>query len=264
MNHFTVSQPIPGVYHIEDISKVCFTLVVGERDTLLWDTGLGLYDVAACIAPYVRGTLHVVLSHGHYDHVSGYQYFQELSIHPNDAALCQRSISKANRKRIMQRAKERGFLDDTFDTLRYLQDADCVIKPLEDYAMDLGHTTVEFIPTVGHTKGSMVAYIPERKLLLTGDMWNPYTWLFFPESQSLAVYTKTMKGLRDLQADHVLCSHDIALRTMDRFKLYIDGLNEDAFAKAEPCPITPYTHINTYCCHPEPDSVLVFNHDKLS
>ena len=36
----------------------------------------------------------------------------------------------------------------------------------------------------GHTPGSIMAFIPEYGLLLTGDDWNPCTWMWFPESLS--------------------------------------------------------------------------------
>ena len=86
---------MPGVFHIQDVTGVCFTLVTGERDSLLWDTGVGLYDVAACIAPYVRGKLHVVLSHGHYDHACGQHYFSESFVHPYDCR-CADAASEGN------------------------------------------------------------------------------------------------------------------------------------------------------------------------
>ena len=262
MQHFTVSHPLPYVYHIADVSGVCFTLVIGQRDTLLWDTGLGLYDVLYCIKPYIRGTLHVVLSHGHYDHACGHHYFPETMVHPEDLQLCKDSVSDLRRGQIIKDASSRGLLDDTFDPVRYHSGDGNTIIPIPDYSLDLGGVTVQFIPTAGHTKGSMVAYIPAYQLLLTGDMWNPHTWLFFPESQPLSVYTQSMHSIRDLQAEHVLCSHDIARRTMKRLRDYIDGLNEDTFQKAEPCIIQPYPHIRTYCCRPEPESILVFNTDK--
>ena len=262
MHHFTVSHPFPHVYHMEDVSGVCFTLVIGRRDTLLWDTGLGLYDVLSCIKPYVQGTLHVVLSHGHYDHACGHHYFPKTMVHPEDISLCKASVSVLRREQIISDASDRGLLDETFHPERYHSGENNTIRPIHESSLDLGGVTVQFIPTVGHTKGSIVAYIPVYQLLLTGDMWNPHTWLFFPESQPLSVYTKSMQSIRDLQADHVLCPHDIACRTMERLRAYIDGLNEGTFRKAEPCSIPPYTHIRTYCCRPEPESMLVFNADK--
>jgi glyoxylase-like metal-dependent hydrolase (beta-lactamase superfamily II) len=264
MNPFTITQPLPDIFHVQDATNVCFTLIRGERDTLLWDTGVGLYDVAECVAPYVRGKLHVVLSHAHYDHVCGQHYFPESFVHPVDFKRCQRCVGRQNRTGILKRIRERGLVEDQYPAERFMNGTPETVKPLPDMTLHLGNLEVRFLLTPGHTPGSIVAYLPQRKLLLTGDMWNPHTWLFFPESRPLSVYVKAMKGLYDLDVVHVLRPHDPALDTMDRLRAYIDGLNERTFAAAQPCPIPPYTRFNTWCCYPEPNSKLVFNADKRS
>lgn len=262
MQHFTVTRPLADVFHIRDAGQVCFSLIRGETGTLLWDTGMGFYDVAACVAPYVRGKLHVVLSHAHYDHACGQHWFPESYVHPVDLKRCRKTVGEQNRMAVLQRMRARGILEDGYDAGRYINGTPETVKPLLSMTLDLGGLTVSFLPSPGHTAGSIVAYIEAKKLLITGDTWNPHTWLFFPESKSLAAYVKTTRSLRDLPADHVLRSHDLNMVPMQKFRDYIDGLNAGTFAKAEPCPIPPYTHIHTYCCFPEPDSKLVFNGDK--
>jgi hydroxyacylglutathione hydrolase len=262
MNPFTIGQPLPGVFHIQDAAGVCFTLVTGERDSLLWDTGAGLYDVAACVAPYVRGKLHVVLSHGHYDHACGQHYFSETFVHPDDLMLCKRCAGRKHRSLILKRIRKRGLVDGDYPSEQFLNGTPESVHPLTEFLLDLGNLEVRFLPTPGHTRGSISAYIPKRGLLLTGDSWNPQTWLFFPESRPLSVYTTTMRGLRGLDAEHVLRPHDPTLTSMDRLRAYIDGLNERTFAAAQPYPVPPYTQYNTFRCCPEPDSMLIFNGDK--
>jgi len=262
MNPFTVTQPLPDVFHIQDAANVCFTLIRGEQDTLLWDTGVGLYDVAECVTPYVRGRLHVVLSHAHYDHACGQHYFSESFVHPIDLNRCRRCVDRKHRTMILNRIHKRGLVGADYPAERFLSGTPETVKPLQDMTLDLGNLEIRFLLTPGHTPGSIVAYLPQRRLLLTGDMWNPHTWLFFTESKPLAVYVKSMKELYDLNAEHVLRPHDLVLNTMDNLRAYIDGLNEETFAKAQPCPIPPYTRFNTWCCYPEPNSKLVFNADK--
>lgn len=262
MQLFTISQPLTDVFHIQDVGQVCFTLIRGEQDSLLFDTGMGFYDVSAYIAPYVRGRLHVVLSHGHYDHACGQHYFSESFVHPIDLALCRTTVGPQRRAEILKRMRERDVLPVNYPDERFLAGTPETVKPLETTTLDLGNLEVRFLPAPGHTKGSIVAYIDKHKLLLTGDTWNPHTWLFFPESQPLQVYVKTVQRLYPLPAEHVLRSHDIQLVPMRRFRAYADGLNEETFAKAEPCPVHPYTHIPTFCCYPEPESKLVFNGDQ--
>lgn len=264
MNQFTVGQPLPGIFHIQDAAGVCFTLVPGERETLLWDTGVGLYDVAGCIAPYVCGKLHVVLSHGHYDHACGQHYFEESYVHPDDLERCRQCTGRNNRSLILNRIRERGLIGGDYTAEQFLCGTPETIRPLTGLSLDLGGLDVQFISAPGHTPGSIAAYIPQRRLLLIGDNWNPHTWLFFPESRSLSAYTQMMRQLRGLKADYVLRPHDPDLTSIQRFTAFIDGLNEYTFAAAQPCPIPNYSQYHTYCCYPEPESKLVFNKDKIN
>lgn len=259
---FERMEALPGVTHIRDCMGVCCTLVTGETGTLLWDTGYGLYDLAAFIAPYVRGELRVVLSHAHHDHACGHQWFDGVRIHPDDLPLCKKYTGPAFRERLLQGARARGLVDEAFDERRFMAADPAAILPLEDMAYDLGGLTVRFVHVPGHTPGSLAAYIPQRGLLLTADSWNPTTWLFFPDSLSLKTYTTAIRALRELEAEHVLCSHDFTLHGMERLRAYIDGLNPDTFAKAAPVSVSPYTDIHTFACHPEPGTTLVFNGDK--
>ena len=262
MDRFRITQPLPNVYHILDCGNVCFTLICGSTDTLLFDTGMGFHDVAACVAPYVHGKLHVVLSHAHYDHVYGQQYFSESFVHPDDLSHCRKSVSKPERLEKLKHLIARGILEEDYASTSFLNGTPETVLPLQQMSMDLGDLHIQFIAIPGHTKGSIVAYIEEMKLLLSGDTWNPHTWLFFPESQSLSSYTKHIQKLINLPAEHVLRSHDIQMVTMQQFRAYMHGLNDETFQNAKPCSIPPYTHINTYFCYPEPKSKLVFNNDK--
>ena len=262
MNPFSVTQPLPGVYHIRDAASVCFTLVVGERDTLLWDTGVGLYDVSECVAPYVRGKITVVLSHAHYDHACGQHYFDETYVYPEDLNRCRRCAGRANRSKVLKRIAERGLIGSDYPQERFLRGTPETVKPLETQALDLGNLEILFFHTPGHTAGSICAYVPHLRLLLTGDSWNPPTWLFFPESRPLSAYVRTLRNLYALEADTVLRPHDLQPASMEQLRAYIDGLNAQTFASAQPCPIPPYTRFSTYCCYPEPGSKLVFNNNK--
>lgn len=261
---FELMEILPGIYRIRDCMGVCCALAVGEADSLLWDTGYGLYDLATFIAPYVRGTLRVILSHAHRDHACGCRWFPSVEIHPDDLALCRTYTGRAHRRIVLQTARDRGLIDPEFDEKRYLSAGSGGVRPLSDPQIELGGLTVRFYGVSGHTPGSLAAYLPQRRLLLTADSWNPTTWLFFPESLPLETYAANLRALRDLGAEHVLCSHDASLHRMDRLRAYIDGLNADTFAGARPVSVPPYTRISTFACHPEPGSVLVFNGDKRS
>jgi hypothetical protein len=100
-------------------------------------------------------------------------------------------------------------------------------------------------------------FVPEHKLMLTGDNWNPITWLFFPEAVPPQIYSHNMRELLALDFEHVLCSHSKELIPGIRLRNYINGLVPQTFAAAVPTE-TPYPEIKTMLCHPEPEFGLVF------
>jgi glyoxylase-like metal-dependent hydrolase (beta-lactamase superfamily II) len=103
----------------------------------------------------------------------------------------------------------------------------------------------------------LILYLPAYKLLLSGDNWNPTTWLFFPEALPVRRYAENMRKLLALDFEHVLCSHSPALTQGARLRNYINGLTEQTFAKAVKTE-TPYPEVYTLLCHPEPETHFVF------
>ena len=60
-----------GVTHIRDAMGVCMTLIEGETDAMLVDTGYGTEDVAAFVRTLTDKPLTVLLTHHHHDHALG-------------------------------------------------------------------------------------------------------------------------------------------------------------------------------------------------
>ena len=139
MSHFTITEPLADVFHIQDAGQVCFTLIRGSQDTLLWDTGMGFYDVAECIAPYVRGKLHVVLSHAHYDHACGQHYFAQSLVHPIDLKRCRKTVGREI-PGLDSQAYERAWYSGKWLRYaeRYLSGTPETIQPLQTMSLDLG------------------------------------------------------------------------------------------------------------------------------
>jgi glyoxylase-like metal-dependent hydrolase (beta-lactamase superfamily II) len=56
-------------------------LIAGSERSVLLDTGLGLADIAAAIAPVALTPTIVVNSHVHFDHVGGNELFEHTEMH---------------------------------------------------------------------------------------------------------------------------------------------------------------------------------------
>ncbi len=226
---FIDRELLPGVHHIEDALGVCFTLVVGRTRALLVDAGYGIEDAAAFVRSITDLPVTLWLTHGHHDHALGATRFAAARLHPADAAVYVEYTGEKWRRRVLLSARDRGLKLDEAALLALPAPAPTL---LDGEAIDLGGLTARIIPCPGHTPGSVVVYVPERRLLLTGDDWNPCTWVFFPEALGAKAYRDNMHKLLALPFEHVICPHSAALHARAELEAFLDGLSDAALAAA--------------------------------
>ena len=122
--------------------------------------------------------------------------------------------------------------------------------------------TAQVIPCPGHKPGSAVVYVPERRLLLTGDDWNPCTWLFFPEALSAEDYRRNVRALLDLPFERALCSHRGDLYPRSAVEAFITGLTDDALRAARRVDLGH--PVDTREAAPAEGQVFVFDYSKTA
>ena len=257
---YIVHEVLPGVRHIQDSMGVCMTLLTGQDRALLVDTGYGLENVAAFVGTLTDRPLTVLLTHHHHDHALGARWFPETWMFPADQPDWPLYTGQEQRKRVLEAARAKGLTaeDD-------LLSADVAMpKAMEESAMDLGGLTAQVICCPGHTPGSAVVWVPERRLLLTGDDWNPCTWLFFPAALPVREYMRNMRQLLDLPFEHVLCSHQPALFPRRKLEIFLEALTDEALRAAQPVRIDPYDDINTRQALLPEEQQLVFDWAKAA
>lgn len=256
---FCTREALPGVYHIQDCMGVCMTLLVGERTALLVDTGYGLEDVQAYIRTQTALPLEVVLTHGHHDHCLGARWFERTYMLPADEEDFRTYTGEETRRRILDSARAKGI---AVEEQAFLDAEVRMPAPLQARSIDLGGMTAEIIPCPGHTPGSCVVYVPERSLLLSGDDWNPCTWLFFPAALGVWDYRDHVRELLKLPFEHVLCSHQPALYPRETIHAFLTGLTDSVIFGAHPVKIAPYQDIDTRQADLPEGQILVFDWAK--
>ena len=226
---FISRELLPGVFHIEDALGVCFTLLTGKRRALLVDTGYGLEDVRAFVRTLTDLPLEVWLTHGHHDHALGARWFPAVYLHPAEMEIYARYTGEAWRRHVLASVRAAGM---EVDEAVYL--AAPVPEPIarREETLDLGGMTARILPCPGHTPGSLVVYVPERGLLLSGDDWNECTWLFFPEALPAPAYRENLRGLLALPFQQVVCPHRTGLYSRATLDAFINGLTDAALAAA--------------------------------
>lgn len=257
---FEPKEVLPGVWHIQDVMGVCMTLLVGSESALLVDAGYGFEDVAGCVRLLTGLPFRVLLTHGHHDHAMGARWFDRVLILPEDLPVYETYTDDFWRKHVLAGARGNGL---SVDESAYLSAPMARPEPLSAEPMDLGGLTVRVLPCPGHTPGSAVLYVPERSLLLTGDNWNPLTWLFFPEAMPVQTYRRNMLDIRDLPFRHVLCSHRHQLFNRELLDSFLTGLTDETLCLAPASEEGLRFSLQTACAHLPMDQMLVFDKGKF-
>jgi len=256
---FEVNRVSDGVFHIRDCMGVCMTLLVGGKAALLIDTGYGVENVAAFIKTLADKPLTVLLTHNHHDHALGARWFEKTCIMVADQDEWPIFTGQQKRKVVLGQALAKGLRVTEEEFLA----GECIM-PYEIHGgdLELGGLTASIIPCPGHTPGSCVVYIPQEKILLTGDDWNPSTWLFFDAALGVQQYRENVRTLQSLPFTHVLCSHQLDLYPREKFDRFMDGLTDDVLRAARKVSIGGWEHVDTRQADVDDGQILVFDWNK--
>lgn len=256
---FELNPVLPGVTHIRDCMGVCMTLIEGEKAALLVDTGYGVEDVGGFIAALTDKPLTVLLTHNHHDHALGARWFDKTVMLAEDMPEWRVFTGESKRRVVLGQARGKGLDVTEADFMK----GECRLPyAVQAGPLELGGLTAQIISCPGHTPGSCVVYLPERKLLLTADDWNPCTWLFFEAALGVREYRENVRALQSLPFTHVLCSHQLELYPRSKFDDFVDHLTDEVLCAAQPVKIGGYEHIGTRQANVTDGQILVFDWAK--
>ena len=266
---FELNHVCPGVTHIRDAMGVSMTLIAGEKAALLVDTGYGTESVGELIHSLIgRKPVNVFLTHHHHDHTLGMSTLGclsdcEILMLPDDAPAFHVYNGMSKRRQVLGQAQAKGLIGTDQLSEDLFLAGECELPSTATPGdIDLGGLTARIIDCPGHTPGSGCVLIPERKLLLTGDNWNPCTWLFFPEALGVREYRQNVRLLQAFEFTHVLCSHQLECFSRTKFDTFVDNLTDDVLDAAHPVTIGGYEHIDTRQADVTDGQILVFDWKK--
>lgn len=171
-------------------------LVEGTESAFLIDTCLGIRGLKKLIKTLTEKPLSVILTHGHVDHAMGAPEFDTVYMNHKDNEVCRQHSPLLER---------RGYIAASIGGEEpWLLDDDNFVPPmppdyheLEDGAVfELGGISLEVFELAGHTKGTMVVLIPEKRILITGDACNTATFLFDENSLPVETYRENLLRLQ--------------------------------------------------------------------
>jgi glyoxylase-like metal-dependent hydrolase (beta-lactamase superfamily II) len=227
---FEVYKIAPGVFAIYEprqFEEVISYLIVGHKQALLFDTGMGISNILKVTSQLTSRPVVVLNSHTHDDHVGGNWQFN--FIYGMDTAFT-RTNAKGSREDAQAEITPDqlcGDLPKNFDPKSYQTKPWHISLFVHDgFKINLGGRTLEILSTPGHTPDAISLLDPENGLLFTGDTYYPAPiWLFRPETD-LDAYVNSVKRLAALapQLKLVLGAHNIPVAQPDVLPKLVEAI----------------------------------------
>ncbi len=184
---YAITEP----YHFE---KVISYLVLGKKEALLIDTGMGYADIHLAVAIVTQLPVRVFLTHAHWDHIGGVNKFHHVYInpHPFEAKLLDKGFLSTSISELM----DEKYFSNEFSPKMYSVTgirSYTAFEHKEPIFIDPFNVISIFTP--GHTPGSTCFLIKELNCIFTGDTIYPGPlYAHLPESD-FQDYQKSMKRI---------------------------------------------------------------------
>lgn len=190
-------------------------LAVGKEKALLIDCGYGGIDLVSIIRRVTALPVTVICTHGHIDHAFGGYQFDEVYMHPDDMGVYAEHGTKELQEKSwasmdMRMLKLYGIsVEQLFrQKEKALSAPKGRVRNLSDRQIfDIGGRTFRVVSMPGHTKGSVLVYDEQEKVLFSGDNLNGQVWMSLPESVSMREYRKQLQHLKDFVMAENITTH---------------------------------------------------------
>lgn len=228
---FDIVEAAPGVFAFlepQQFQETVSYLIVGTRQALLFDTGLGLVPLRPLVERLTRLPVTVLNSHTHYDHVGGNWEFDRI-------LALETPYTRANMAGFPHAELATEVAADAFcrGAPAELDTAAFRTRPWQATAsvrdgdtIDLGGRTLEVLHVPGHTPDAVALLDRANGLLFTGDSYyDGAIWLFVPETD-LDAYDRSMARLAGLAPAlrQLLPAHNTARVAPDRLAAALDAV----------------------------------------
>lgn len=212
---------ITETYYREDY-RCNIYVVLGEREDIVIDSGLGLGDLREYLRPLTESPL-LVSSHAHYDHIGSNWQFERRLIHPAEAAL----VAAPNRQDTyadlllatedFARLPWPGWAADQWTP----EPAPATGLLNEGDVLDLFDRQLAVLHTPGHSWGSICLWDEARGELFCADtVYQGEIFDALPCSD-IPAYVQTMRRLRALPVRVAYPGHGLVLSGSE-FRAVID------------------------------------------
>ena len=216
---FTISEIDNQVYAISEFQhseEVSSYLVMDGDQAVLFDTGMGFESITEAVRQITSLPIKVFLTHAHWDHIGGCHEFEHVSVY----------------KHPFEESRLRSGYDISGHLVkgitRFQTVADLEVIPMNSFSLQVIHTP-------GHSPGSVCYLLPEKRLLVAGDLvYKGPIYLFLPES-NLEEYRRSITKLMQYHSsfDVILPGHNSVREDAILLTQFAEALDHCQIQKGE-------------------------------
>jgi glyoxylase-like metal-dependent hydrolase (beta-lactamase superfamily II) len=209
---YKVAPATFAIYEPHQAEETISYLIVGTKQALLFDTGMGIGNLHAIVERLTSRPVVVLNSHTHNDHVGGNWQFP--FVFGMNSAYTRANAKGSREDALAELGKDMicGALPKNFDPAKYATKPWKISLAIHDgFKVNLGGRTVEILATPGHTPDAVSLIDRANGLLFTGDTYYPgEIWLYRPETD-FSAYVASIKKLSALSPEVkiVLGAHNV-------------------------------------------------------
>lgn len=191
-------------------------LIIGEKQALLFDTGMGLDSIQQVVKELTKLPVIVLNSHTHNDHIGGNFAFNHI-LAMNTQYTRTNAANGYTHTQVQAEVQPESFclqqLPNT-DTATYLIKPFKVTQFINDgYKIALGGRTLQVIATPGHTPDAICLYDEKAGYLWCGDSFYEGPIYLFAKGTDITAYRKSIQRMAHVAAKckYVLPAHNLPL-----------------------------------------------------
>jgi glyoxylase-like metal-dependent hydrolase (beta-lactamase superfamily II) len=178
-------------------------LLINAGQVCLIDPGISPADceeIISFVAKYGAEVTTVILTHAHWDHLLGAQYFPKAQVVANRCYLDvihKHSVHLAQQVFVWWTSVN----NDAFDSWTPPNPSTVFMHSME---MRIGELSIRLLHTPGHTIDHSVVYLPQEKMLWAGDMLSDRD---VPLVEDINAYIKSLAMLDEMETNILVSGH---------------------------------------------------------